>query len=288
MPKGKPISVDLRWAIVRMHTLFPLDTLAAYTGFLHGCLDLSCDQYLDELQQTLAETCGRYVSLSTIWRALKRSGYTMMKLTRKAIERSALKRARYTFHVGLYYLPYQLVFVDESSCDRRTSYRGKAWAIIGQRAVRKAFFCARKTVYSVLPAISLDGILWVDIVEGSFNSESFEQFIDGLLDRMNPFPGPNSVIVMDNCKIHKGENIRQMIEARGMRCLYLPPYSPDYNPMEPGFSKMKAHMRREGHRFRSATESSDEKAAVLAELHKAVFSITPQDAQGWFRHSGYI
>ncbi|KAF7361583.1 DDE-3 domain-containing protein [Mycena sanguinolenta] len=240
MPKGKPISVDLRWAIVRTHTLFPLDTLAAYTG-----------------------------------------------LTRKAIERSALKHARYTFHVGLYYLPYQLVFVDESSCDRCTSYRGKAWAIIGQRAVRKAFFVRGKR-YSVLPAISLDGILWVDIVEGSFNSESFEQFIDGLLDRMNPFPGPNSVIVMDNCKIHKAENIRQMIEARGMRCLYLPLYSPDYNPMEPGFSKMKAHMRREGHRFRSATESSDEKAAVLAELHKAVFSITPQDAQGWFRHSGYI
>ncbi|KAJ7210316.1 hypothetical protein B0H12DRAFT_1079714 [Mycena haematopus] len=120
MPKGKPISVDLRWAIVRMHPLFSLDKLAAYTGvssrqiqrimarfrvsgdvlsatqrkktgrtrhltsnevaFLHGCLDLSCDQYLDELQQALVETCGRYVSLSTVWRALKRSGYTMMKV----------------------------------------------------------------------------------------------------------------------------------------------------------------------------------------------------------------
>jgi hypothetical protein len=68
--------------------------------------------------------------------------------------------------------------------------------------------------YSVLPAISLDGILHVNIVEGSFTTETFAEFIEGLLDKMNPFPGPNSVIVMDNCRIHKAEIIREMIENR--------------------------------------------------------------------------
>lgn len=68
--------------------------------------------------------------------------------------------------------------------------------------------------YSVLPAISLDGILYVNIVEGSFTTETFAEFIDGLLDKMNPFPGPNSVIVMDNCRIHKADLIREMIEER--------------------------------------------------------------------------
>ena len=66
--------------------------------------------------------------------------------------------------------------------------------------------------FSVLPALSLDGILTVKIVEGSFTTEWFKQFIDGLLDHMNPFPGPNSVIVMDNCRIHRVQAIRDMIE----------------------------------------------------------------------------
>jgi hypothetical protein len=73
--------------------------------------------------------------------------------------------------------------------------------------------------YSVLPAISLDGILSVSIIEGSFNTESFTDFIDGLLDKMNRFPGPNSVIVMDNCRIHKADTIREMIEARYVTAL---------------------------------------------------------------------
>ena len=104
-------------------------------------------------------------------------------------------------------MPEQLVFIDESSCDRRTSYHGWAWAIIGQRALWKAFFVRGKRDWfhlqfsSVLPAMSLDGILYVRIVKGSFNYDSFGEFIDGLLDQMNPFPGPNFVIVMDNCRI---------------------------------------------------------------------------------------
>jgi hypothetical protein len=68
--------------------------------------------------------------------------------------------------------------------------------------------------YSVLPAMSLDGILDVKIIEGSFDSDSFSRFIDGLLCHMSPFPGPNSVIVMDNCRIHKSDVVRDMIEAR--------------------------------------------------------------------------
>jgi DDE superfamily endonuclease len=68
--------------------------------------------------------------------------------------------------------------------------------------------------YSILPALSLDGILAVDIVEGSFTSKKFARFIDGLLDQMNPFPGPNSIIIMDNCRIHKSEAILDMIQEQ--------------------------------------------------------------------------
>lgn len=66
----------------------------------------------------------------------------------------------------------------------------------------------------MLPALSLDGILTVEIIEGSFTRERFEEFVDGLLDHMTPFPGPNSVIIMDNCRIHRAQSIRDMIEER--------------------------------------------------------------------------
>lgn len=59
--------------------------------------------------------------------------------------------------------------------------------------------------------------MYVSIVEGSFNAETFATFIDGLLNKMNPYPEPNSVIVMDNCRIHKSETIREMIEERCVR-----------------------------------------------------------------------
>lgn len=69
--------------------------------------------------------------------------------------------------------------------------------------------------YSVLPALSLnDGILHCDIVEGSFDSQLFYQFIQRLLDQMQPYPAPNSVIVMDNCRIHKHPAIIELIEER--------------------------------------------------------------------------
>jgi len=127
------------------------------------------------------------------------------------------------------YLPNQLVFVDESASDRRI-HRHYGHSLCGERAHKKSVFvrgkryiwCFRPTVchsefiyrFSILPALSLDGILTVKIVEGSFTTELFKDFIDGLLDHMSPFPGPNSVIVMDNCRIHRAQAIRDMIEER--------------------------------------------------------------------------
>jgi hypothetical protein len=138
-------------------------------------------------------------------------------------------RSEFAARLGTYE-PSQLIFVDESAVDRRCTYRGRAWAIRGRKASRKAFFCrGRRSVlqviaivitnsvllrFSVLPALSMDGILHCDIVEGAFDSELFYQFINRLLDEMQPFPARNSVIVMDNCRIHKNPAILELIESR--------------------------------------------------------------------------
>ena len=71
--------------------------------------------------------------------------------------------------------------------------------------------------FSVLPALSLtDGVLHCDIVEGAFDTATFYLFVERTLDRMQPFPAPNSVIVMDNCRIHKHPAIQELITSRSV------------------------------------------------------------------------
>lgn len=159
------------------------------------------------------------------------------QLTRNAIEQCAIKWAQYISLIGLQYTSDQLDFVDESSANRRTTYRGYAWAVKGQRATRKAFFVCvdggtytlsihlfhdwTSARYSILPALCSTGILTVDMGEGSYNNSWFWCFIDGLLDQMSPWPQCNSVIVMGNCQIHKNKKVLDMIEARWFTLLSL-------------------------------------------------------------------
>lgn len=83
---------------------------------------------------------------------------------------------------------------------------------------------------------------------------------------------------MDTLQIHKGECVRQAIEARGCQVLFLPAYSPDFSPIEEAFSKLKAYLRKGGARTREALEEA---------LIEALATITAQDAKGWFGHCGY-
>jgi len=102
----------------------------------------------------------------------------------------------------------------------------KAFFVCGQRWVLglniwRGPYQSLKYRYSILPALTLDGIIAIDIIEGSFSTSEFACFIDGLLGRMNPYPGPNSVIE-DNCQIYKSEVILEMIhEQCVLLCKYI-------------------------------------------------------------------
>ena len=221
---GATVSARISWLILWLipwrTQRFSWDHLW-YQGFSVNCMESSDTLWIPYEKGDFHCIC-LFSAASLNW---------YLQMTRKAIERSVCKQAEYIYHIGSVYSSEQPVFVDESSADCWTTYRGYTWAICGQKAVRKAFFIRGTRYvplitherlcgadywarYSILPALSLDGILSVDIVEGSFNKVRFACFIDGLLDQMNPYPLPNSVIIMDNCRIHKCPEVLDMITAR--------------------------------------------------------------------------
>lgn len=165
---------------------------------------------------------------------------------------------------------------------------------------RVLLFTSRR--YSILPAISLNGMLDCTVLEGSFNATSFTAFIRGLLDHMQPWPAPNSVVVMDNCTIHKSPELRELIESRsvlsalssygacaftdltglcrGMKLEFLPAYSPDFNPIELAFSLLKSRLRRVS--FNEGGEAS-----VVAQLYGEAMSVAAADCRAFYHHCGY-
>lgn len=256
-------------------------------NFLEACIEKNCDIALEELQGSLEGVCGVLADVTTISRSLRRRGLVRKEVTRPAREQNEVARLIYQMKIGTTYRARQLVFVDESACDRRTARRKYGWARIGDRARRRDFFIRGKR-YSMLPALSLDGIIALEIVEGSIDGDRFSHFIDILLNNMNPWPAPNSVIVMDNASIHKGEEIRQKIEERGMRLEYLPAYSPDLNPIEEAFSSIKAWIRANREFVLEQLNPRYEAGDPIDMIRQAVFSVTAEKAWGWFKHSGYV
>ncbi|KAF8686593.1 hypothetical protein AX14_003833 [Amanita brunnescens Koide BX004] len=312
MLQGQKVIQEVAWIVIRLSSILSKDEIATYTGYslatvweskrgqeqrkgklhdvdleiLFGSIRKQPDYYLDELQEIMSTTCGVEVSKATVWRTLHKAGFTIKKMKRVAVECSAEKQLEYSTRIGQY-AAHQLVFVDESSVDHQTTYRGFAWSIRGTAVQRKAFF-VRGQQYSVLLALSLnDGIIHCEIVEGLFCMTLFQHFINDLLDHMEPYPGPNSVIVMDNCPIHKHQDIVNTITAHSMHCEFLPPYSPDLNPIELAFSAMKYHLRRNGDYVRMAMTQMS-KLDIYLTLLQALYLITPEDAYGWYQHCGYV
>ena len=91
----------------------------------------------------------------------------------------------------------------------------------------------------MLPALSIDGVLHLEVVENAVTGADFYRIVEGLLPCRNEFPLPDSVLVIDNASIHKFDGICKMVEGRGTRLMYLPSYSPDFNSIELAFSTIK-------------------------------------------------
>jgi transposase len=112
-------------------------------------------------------------------------------------------------------------------------------------------------------------------VEGATTAAVFETYLERVLA---PSLSPGQIVVMDNLSSHKGSRIGELIERRGCELLYLPPYSPDLNPIEEAFAKLKALLRRAEARTREV---------LLEAMGRALDAVTASDARGFFEHRGY-
>jgi transposase len=133
--------------------------------------------YLDEIQQELVARRGILVSIPTLTRTLRRLDFSHKKISARAIERNELMRAAFMNKIGTEVLdPAMLMFTDETAKDERTSSRRLGWSKIGTRCVQRRCF-VRGQRYSILPVLTLDGLITWDIIEGSVTSERFVQFL---------------------------------------------------------------------------------------------------------------
>lgn len=137
----------------------------------------------------------------------------------------------------------------------------------------------------MLPALSLDGILHLEVIEKAITGDDFQRFIQGLLPRMNRWPMPHSVLVVDNASIHKVAGIRELVEGHGSCLIYLPSYSPDLNPIELTFSSIKAWLH--ANRTRVNTDLQSDKGSIYDAFWEAAYSVTSDKAKGWYHHCGY-
>ena len=169
--------------------------------------------------------------------------------------------------------PRRLVFVDECSTNIALT-RLYARAPKGERAYGQAPRNWGKNV-TLIASLSTRGAGAAMSVEGATDGAAFETYVEHFLA---PTLKAGQVVVMDNLQVHKSLRAKELIEARGAEILFLPPYSPDFSPIEEAFSKVKGILRRIGARTREA---------LVEATGQALDAVSRRDALGWFGHCGY-
>jgi transposase len=167
----------------------------------------------------------------------------------------------------------RLIFIDETwAKTNMTRLRGRA--PIGQRLLAKIPHGHWKTT-TLIAALCLGGILCSTVVDGAINADVFEAFVEQVLA---PQLRDGDVVIADNLSSHKRARTRELIEAAGAKLVFLPPYSPDFNPIEMIFSKVKQLLRSMACRTREALWNG---------MQSVLNQVRASDAANCFAHCGY-
>jgi transposase len=172
------------------------------------------------------------------------------------------------------YDPARLVFVDETwTSTSMVRLRGRCPR--GQRLIGYAPEGHWK-IMTFVAGLRQRAMVAPFVVDGAMNGALFVAYIK---ECVAPALKRGDIVVIDNASIHKVAGVKEAIEAAGARLLYLPSYSPDLNPIEPAFSKVKAHLRKAAERTIPG---------LVRRIGRVVHSFSPQECSNFFQHAGYV
>ena len=239
--------------------------------------------YVDEMALFIWDEFHIKVTNSSLKRALASVGWSKKVARQRAKEQNADLRDFYLHNLSDF-RSYHLVYVDESGCDKRIGFRRTGWSPVGATPLQVSKF-HRDQRYQILPAYAQDGVVFSRVFQGSTDAAVFEDFIEQLLKHCGRWPEPKSVVVMDNASFHHSERIKELCANAGVKLVYLPPYSPDLNPIEEFFSELKAFIRRNWRRYE---QSPDQGFASFLEWCIEAVGSREESATGHFRHAGVV
>jgi transposase len=207
-------------------------------------------------------------SRSAVWRFFERRNISFKKslyATEQKRAEIARARRRWMWQQGMFD-PARLVFIDETwTSTSMVRLRGRCPR--GERLIGYAPFVAD---------LRQRGMVAPFVLEGAINGPIFLAYVKQCV---LPILKRGNIIMIDNLPAHRVAGIREAIEAAGATLLYLPLYSPDFNPIEPAFSKFKAHLRK-------AAERTIPR--LLHRIGRVVSSFSPQECRNFFQHAGYV
>jgi len=237
--------------------------------------------YLRELQVEL-QKAGSLIDISTICRTIKKMGLSRQKITHVALQQSEFLRVEFIAEMAAFD-PAMILWIDETGCDRRNALRHYGYGIRGLPPCDHQLQL-RGTRYSAVGILSVDGIQDVYITEDTVNGDVFLDFLyTQLLPILCPFNGsnPNSIVVMDNASIHHTDAVVNAICGVGALIRFLPPYSPDLNPIEFVFGEVKQYVQANN----SLLETS---LSIPSILLMAFQSITAANCREYIKYAGYV
>ncbi|MER8952776.1 IS630 family transposase [Mesorhizobium sp. M0833] len=281
---GVGVSSAIRWiARAKIGELAPrpqgrrrASSLDAHEAFIVGLIEERKDITLNEMVERLVAEQSVRISRSALSAWLRGHGWTFKKKSAHALEQGRLdilKRRRDWFDGQLDLDPAKLVFIDETGLSTKMArLRGRAPR--GERCRAGVPHGHWKTT-TFTGALRLTGMTAPFVYDGAMNGNVFLAYVEQVLV---PTLSEGDVVVMDNLPAHKATGVRDAIEAAGASLLYLPPYSPDFNPIENAFAKLKALLRAKAEKTIKALWDA---VGAIVDL------FTPAECANYFKAAGY-
>ena len=232
--------------------------------------------YLREIKSEVMVNFQLQITESAVCKFLQKMKFTRQRLTTYAMQRDDNLRQQFVHDVSLYSSD-NLLFIDETGTDKTDAVRRIGYSLRGN-PVKAQKLLVKGEHISVIAAISAKGVETIKIVRGSVDGDVFYDFVcENLLSKVMPFNSinSNSVVIMDNCSVHHTNEVEEVLNDSGVIVHFLPPYSPDYNPIELAFSKVKYMIK--------AMESEMITLDIDTIILTAFASITQSDCQAWIQ-----